>query len=476
MKLTLLIILSVSCLISAHAQQWIDKQYEYDSILNIHYGSAVNFNGSSTDLFMDVYTPQCDQPGEISQWPMIVFIHGGAFIAGSKDDASIQQWCKSFAKRGYVTASISYRLGFVSDDTAWTCNFPNYECLFATETAEWIRAYYRGIQDTKGAIRYLVNRNSQFSIDTNNVFLAGESAGAFIALGAGLMDDPSERPGATFAIADAPIPNSTSAACPHNSGVSFTTPINRPDLGSIQGSIEPSGVDYTVKAIGNFYGGMFGDLLQVNNASKPKPGIYSYHQQCDLIVGIDSREVFWGLDWCMVNGYGCYAIANTPVAHGSETFANWNLTNGYNYTINEQYSGSPFPYNFAFGTGSCLDQANNPCHAIDNRSLRDEQLAQFFESYVSSSQICETAGNLELGFKVEVYPNPASSELKIVIEDEQISEIEVYNLAGEIDLNVSSLNSSEVTVDIQSLSNGTYISHILLDDGQSVFFRFVKNN
>ena len=136
-----------------YGQQWIDQQYQYDSVLNVPYGASVNFNGTMDSLHMDIYTPKCLGINQVSSWPLMVIIHGGAFIEGSKNDASVQDYCKDFARRGYVTASISYRLGFISDDNLWTCNYPNYSCIFAGDSAEWVRANYRGIQDAKGAIR-----------------------------------------------------------------------------------------------------------------------------------------------------------------------------------------------------------------------------------------------------------------------------------------------------------------------------------
>ena len=225
-------------------QQWIDQHYAYDSTLNEPYGTSIDFNGNTVNLAMDIYEPKCPVNSQISRWPLLIVIHGGAFIEGSKNDASVQDYCKEFARRGYVTASISYRLGFISDENTWSCNYPSYNCLFASDTAEWIRANYRGIQDAKGALRYLINRNQQFSIDTNNVFLVGESAGSFIALGVGLMNDMQERPSSTFALPSLPAPNANMSNCTHNVGEVFTASISRPDLGDIDGDIEPSQVHY----------------------------------------------------------------------------------------------------------------------------------------------------------------------------------------------------------------------------------------
>lgn len=192
----------------------------------------LTFNQETETLNMDIYLPNCDDATHTSRRPLLIWFHGGAFIAGNKEDQSIQRLCKVFAQRGYVTASVNYRKGFVSDDNQWSCNYPNYECVFAFDSAEWIRAAYRGVQDGKGALRYLINNHSQFRIDTNNVFVAGESAGSFISLGVALLDTSIERPIETFAINNVPKPSpNTITNCIYNSGKTFGASIPETRLG-----------------------------------------------------------------------------------------------------------------------------------------------------------------------------------------------------------------------------------------------------
>lgn len=471
----LILILLCACTLKVHAQQWVDQQYAYDSTLNIQYGAAVNFNGVNTDLFMDVYVPKCTNPGEVNNWPLIMFVHGGGFVVGSKDDPSIQDLCKSFAKRGYVTASISYRLGYVADDLNWTCNYPGYSCYFATDTAEWFRSYYRSVQDGKGALRYLINRFDQYSIDTNNVFLAGESAGAFVALGVGLMDDDQERPPFTGAISDAPAPHANAMTCVFNVGQTFGSVVSRPDLGGIDGTIEPSTVNYTLKGIGNMYGGMFSDLLQVYNPSKPKPAIYSFHQPCDLIVPIDSKQVYWGLDWCFTNGYGCYGIANTPIVHGSKTIRDWNTNNGYGYTISSQFTSVNFPYNYWIGQGSCADQvvnANSSCHAYDSKPVRTLEMANFFAPMVTSSSICQTIGLEEYNKHIQVYPNPASDKIVVYIDGLETDRIVIHSPLGVQCAEVKYPSLEKTEIPTNKFAPGVYYGLIELANGSTLNFKF----
>ena len=59
------------------------------------------------NLEMDIYQPDGDL--EINR-PVIIFMHAGSFTGGTRDMADMVTLCESFAKRGYVTASIDYRL------------------------------------------------------------------------------------------------------------------------------------------------------------------------------------------------------------------------------------------------------------------------------------------------------------------------------------------------------------------------------
>lgn len=481
MRIPILIILIGLCFSNLSGQQWIDKVYEYDSLQNIEYGKAENFNGTEVQLNMDIFLPICDDVTQTSTRPVLLWIHGGAFLAGSKEDASIQALCRSFAKRGYVTASINYRLGFVSDDKAWNCNFNEYECIFATDSVEWSRAYYRGVQDAKGALRYLINRNEEFRIDTENVFVAGESAGSFIALGVGLLDDESERSIHTFEMSDAELPHPNSLGCSYNENESFSgNSISRPDLGGIDGTIEPTTIDYNIKGIGNMYGAMMTDLLKVIPANKPKPAIYSFHRPCDIIVPIDSNFVYWGLSWCFTNGYNCSGVTNNKIMlYGSRVFSDWNTDNNYGYTIQNEFPGPNFPFSFLFGTGSCVDQVNNPCHAYDNRNLRENNLATFFADKITTDPICDPniviASQNSLLSNVHVYPNPVTDFLTIEFESGgEFKKLHLYNIIGEDVYRRSPNPQSKVVIDLSTLNEGLYFLEIENKKGLKQVFRVIK--
>jgi hypothetical protein len=460
-------------------QQWITKKYTYDSTLNVSYGTAINFNNGTDTLHLDIYEPACDDITHSSRRPLILIIHGGAFLSGNKAEPGIKYLCREFAKRGYLAASINYRLGFIADDNAWNCNYPNYACIFAHDTAEWIRAYYRGIQDAKGALRYLINRHAEYRIDTQNIFLAGESAGALIALGVATMDVESERPPQTFVLDSIALPNPATHSCPYNLDETYSgTAIGRPDLGSIDGTIEPTGTHYSIKGVGSMYGAMMNDLLQQRDITQVKPAIYLFHQPCDIVVHIDSADIFWGLTWCMTNGYNCSGIAQTPQIYGSRAIANWNNHNNYGYEIQSEFTSVNFPFNFLFGTGSCLDQVNNPCHDYDNRSLRVGNLAAFFAPLITTAPVCDTgliSGTYEISSTHEflVYPNPSPGWVSVESDQEIIASVGVYDLTGMVVYMKDHLYTKKTILPFTTLDDGIYFLRITSGRGRVQVVRLI---
>ncbi len=149
------------------------------------YGNAPAINSpyllenstTNQNLTLDFFEPAGDTAQKRA---LIIFAHSGGFLNGSSNNQDMQALCDSFSSRGYVTASIGYRLGF------------NPLSSNASERAVW-----RGIQDASAAIRFFKNNAALYRIDTANIFLWGSSAGAFMALGVAFVDDV-ERPSSTY--------------------------------------------------------------------------------------------------------------------------------------------------------------------------------------------------------------------------------------------------------------------------------------
>ncbi|WNC69152.1 alpha/beta hydrolase [Thalassotalea nanhaiensis] len=94
--------------------------------------------------------------------PTVVFIHGGGWRKGDKDDAA---WMAiNAAQKGYIGITVSYRL--LADAPFPAC-----------------------IEDTKQAIRFIKSLSPNIPIDTKRIGLWGYSAGAHLALMAALSPE-----------------------------------------------------------------------------------------------------------------------------------------------------------------------------------------------------------------------------------------------------------------------------------------------
>ncbi len=110
--------------------------------------------------------------------PAVLCIHGGGFRAGSRE--GYNKLCLTLAQRGFVAATISYRL-------APTHPFP------------------AAVHDTKAAVRWLRTNAAKFGIDPARIGVTGGSAGGhlaqFLGVTAGVKDfEGADNPGFSSAV------------------------------------------------------------------------------------------------------------------------------------------------------------------------------------------------------------------------------------------------------------------------------------
>ncbi len=146
---------------------------------DVKYGEAPGwtFPHGNVELFADIHEPIGDP---LSKRPLMIWAHPGGFLIGNKNVDDMVALCDTFAKKGYVTATVSYRLGYNP---------------FDNQSAE--RAVYRGTQDVRAAVRYFIEFADIYDIDTSRIFIGGSSAGAFAALHTAYLDE-NERPLSTY--------------------------------------------------------------------------------------------------------------------------------------------------------------------------------------------------------------------------------------------------------------------------------------
>ncbi len=144
-------------------------------VRNILYREAQPWDSATLQkLYMDIYFPDTTVDPLLKR-PFILLMFGGGFING--DRSMMKGYCQEFAKRGFVAATIDYRLG-KDIDTPCRNKLTNLPESYSEEKAQ-----YRAIQDADSALRYIISRASTYRINKNWIFAGGFSAGAGIANG-----------------------------------------------------------------------------------------------------------------------------------------------------------------------------------------------------------------------------------------------------------------------------------------------------
>lgn len=384
----------------------------YTKATGVVYGQNKNFYNQNTTLDMDIYQPSGDS---IAQRPLIIWVHGGSFIGGSKADADVVAFCQKFAKRGYVTASINYRLYYFPLDNAVQAK----------------KAVMRAVQDLKAAIRYFrkdAYTANTYNIDTNNIFIGGSSAGAFTTLHLAYLDTDAE----------------------------FAAEIDTSGLGGLEGTSGNPGYLSTAHAVVNLSGAlgsasylipgdeplasMHGTLDQtVPYATAPVPqvpslvvdGSYSINLLADNIGLTNEIYTWFGADHVP---YVSGGTAATQAAYMDTTVR--------------------FVSNFLYKMLQCSPSDPNP-------------LPNTFTN-VNEKSISEN--------DAEIYPNPSSGRFQVSYDrNNSIQKIEIYNILGEIVFLRDNIKQSSFSLDFSSKESGIYFLKIYSPDGGQEVKRIVKN-
>ncbi|EPP4079578.1 alpha/beta hydrolase fold domain-containing protein [Vibrio cholerae] len=120
-------------------------------------------------LKLDLYKPKAER---IQPYPLLIWVHGGAWKRGSKDDVPIKNplLLSSVLQQGYALAAVNYRL-------SGEATFP------------------APVQDINDAVNFLYDNALQFHIKADKVIMMGRSAGGHLA---GLMGTTNTHSNLTF--------------------------------------------------------------------------------------------------------------------------------------------------------------------------------------------------------------------------------------------------------------------------------------
>ena len=380
----------------------------------INYGSNTSWSGGNTSLALDVYEPTGDTE---TARPLIIWVHGGSFIGGSKTDGDVVALSQRFAKKGYVCSSINYRLGF-----------------FPFDSANAVKAVVRATQDLKAAIRFFYKdraTTNTYRIDTNHVFIGGSSAGAITALHVAYLDDVCK-------ISD------------------YLTPTDISSLGGLDGTSGNPGYSTTVHGVLNGCGA----LARYGWLEAGDVPLCSVHGTSDATVKYNRGIVNPGTPLMYLDG--SRMLHERACAVGVEnsfyTFPNAphvpyaNNTNYMDTTVN-------FVRDFLIKQLGCTDAELQP----ENAWLETANLYAINDCNGSPiTDVCASSGMADnMPMTALIYPNPANGEVKIVPSIDQTYSILLMDLSGRVldaqenvygigELNVSTMKAGTYFIKVQS--------------------------
>lgn len=217
--------------------------------------NLVYHQAGGQDLQLDLYLPYQRQRPR----PLVIWVHGGGWVGGSREVANLR--LLPWLQMGWAAANVSYRLARHSPAPA-------------------------AVEDLRCALRWLVDRADELGLDRERIVVTGGSAGAHLALMAGLL----------------PEGNRFDQACPSHGPARWRSGQRTPlkvaavvnlmgitDLTALLGA-DPQGRGYAVEWLGSLAeparGALARELSPLHQVHAATPPVLSFHGDADDIVPV----------------------------------------------------------------------------------------------------------------------------------------------------------------------------------------------
>lgn len=205
------------------------------------------------ELKLDLYLPYDRQRPR----PLVIWVHGGGWVGGTREVANLR--LLPWLQMGWAAANVSYRVARQSPAPA-------------------------AVEDVRCALRWLLARADELKIDRERIVITGGSAGAHLALMAGMLPSPNrfDRACPTEGAArwrSGEEPPVKVAAIVNQMGITDLQPLLSPDAGGRHYAIEWFGAlpEAERQALAR-------ELSPLHQVRADTPPILSFHGDADDVV------------------------------------------------------------------------------------------------------------------------------------------------------------------------------------------------
>lgn len=136
-------------------------------------GTYMFVQRDTCDLYLDIYYPEDGSETMYNgqKKPAILFVFGGGFITGSRDQKYNLPWYGELTRLGYTVIAIDYRLGLKGAKSVGIAQVN----LLDT-------AIHMAVEDLFSATAFIIENAEALDVDPDNIVLCGSSAGAITIL------------------------------------------------------------------------------------------------------------------------------------------------------------------------------------------------------------------------------------------------------------------------------------------------------
>ena len=448
----------------------------YQNAPFIDYPYTVEINTTSQELKMDIFVPEGDTN---ENKPAIIFAHSGGFLSGNKNHDDMMAFCDSLSKKGYVTATIEYRLGFN---------------IITNPNTHGTRAVYRGIQDGMAAVRYLRANASMYNVDSEKIYFVGSSAGSFIGLHSIYMNDnelPEDIGTVSYINITPPFSHTTPDLGPLNVGNNLSFD-GQPDAvvalwGAIQNTdlinsnndkpvfLIHGGIDSVVPfEIGSPFGYAALNYTYGSNEINNRLEALELTNKETYFVP-DGEHEFYGTDngtWSNgIGGNEYWGIIFEKITNffwqqhkptANFTHSNNDLTVDFIDT-----SIGALSWRWDFGDGN-ISTEQNPSHTFEEtgdyevKLYIENEILSWDEKVVMINNSLSITENESIDFNY--YPNPTKKDIYFSFENKyQSVKIELYNITSQLIREKTFYDSKKVIFNLDNISKGMYFAKITKD-------------